>query len=63
MFGPRINVEPEELYLEKEETFPNQVIYDLENNEVIIPTSEDEIISQPKSDIKNVNDIQDRDDW
>ena len=62
MFGPRINVEPEELYLEKEETFPNQIIYDLENNEVTIPTSEDEIISQPKSDIENVNDIQDRDD-
>jgi hypothetical protein len=46
--------------LEKEETFPNQVIYDLENNEVIIPTSEDEIISQQKSDIENVNDTQDR---
>ena len=46
--------------MEKEETFPNQVIYDLENNEVIIPTSEDEIISQQKSDIENVNDTQDR---
>ena len=49
--------------MEKEETFPNQVIYDLENNEVIIPTSEDEIISQQKSDIENVNDTQDRYDW
>jgi len=47
--------------LEKEETFPNQVIYDLENNKVIVPTSEDEIISQQKSDIENVNDTQDRD--
>jgi hypothetical protein len=46
--------------LEKEETFPNQVIYDLENNKVIVPTSEDEIISQQKSDIENVNDTQDR---
>jgi len=47
--------------LEKEETFPNQVIYDLENNKVIVPTSEDEIISQQKSDIENVNDTQNRD--
>jgi hypothetical protein len=33
----------EELYLEKDEINPNQVIYDLENNKVIIPNSDDEV--------------------
>lgn len=35
----------EDLYWEKDDTNPNQVIYDLENNKIIVPTSEDEIIS------------------
>ena len=41
--------EDQTLYWETDDTNPNQVIYDLENNETIIPTSEDEIIlpSQP----------------
>jgi hypothetical protein len=41
--------EDQNLYWETDDTNPNQVIYDLENNETIIPTSEDEIIlpSQP----------------
>jgi hypothetical protein len=29
--------------LEKDEINPNQVIYDLENNKVIIPNSDDEV--------------------
>ena len=33
----------EPLYWEKDDTNPNQVIYDLEKNVVIIPQSEDEI--------------------
>jgi len=37
----------EDLYWEKDDTNPNQVIYDLENNKIIVPTSEDEIISLP----------------
>ena len=36
--------EDQNLYWETDDTNPNQVIYDLENNETIIPTSEDEII-------------------
>jgi hypothetical protein len=35
------------LYWEKDDINPNQVIYDLENNKVIIPMSEDEIILTP----------------
>jgi hypothetical protein len=30
------------LYWEKDDTNPNQVIYDLENNKVIIPNSEED---------------------
>ena len=37
----------EDLYWEKDDTNPNQVIYDLENNKIIVPTSEDDIISLP----------------
>ena len=33
----------ESLYWEKDDTNPNQVIYDLEKDVVIIPQSEDEI--------------------
>jgi hypothetical protein len=32
----------DELYWEKDDTNPNQVIYDLENNKVIIPDSEED---------------------
>lgn len=35
------------LYWEKDDINPNQIIYDLENNKVIIPMSEDEIIITP----------------
>jgi hypothetical protein len=35
----------ENLYWETDDTNPNLVIYDLENNQTIIPTSEDEIIT------------------
>jgi hypothetical protein len=35
--------EDENLYWETDDTNPNQVIYDLENNQTIIPTSEEEI--------------------
>jgi len=37
----------EDLYWEKDDTNPNQIIYDLENNKVIIPTSEEEIVVSP----------------
>jgi hypothetical protein len=36
------NEEP--LYWEVDDVNPNQIIYDLENNQTIIPTSEDEIV-------------------
>jgi hypothetical protein len=41
--------EPENLYWEVDDVNPNQVIYDIENNEVIIPTSEEEITVLPES--------------
>lgn len=49
----------EDLYWEKEDINPNQVIYDLENNKIIIPTSEEEITTlpapiSPKFVVKNV---------
>lgn len=40
--------EDQNLYWETDDTNPNQVIYDLENNETIIPTSEEEIILPPQ---------------
>lgn len=38
-----LKVSNEPLYWEKDDTNPNQVIYDLEKDMVIIPQSEDEI--------------------
>jgi hypothetical protein len=35
------------LYWEKDESNPNQVIYDLENDEMIIPNSEEDIVVTP----------------
>lgn len=47
--------EPETLYWEGDDTNPNQIIYDLENNEVIIPNSEEEIVlPQIKTDEQNL---------
>ena len=43
----------EDLYWEKDDNNPNQIIYDLENNQVIIPLSEEEIIT-PTPTPKNV---------
>ena len=40
--------ESENLYWEADDVNPNQVIYDIENNEVIIPTSEEEITVIPE---------------
>jgi len=37
----------ENLYWESDDINPNQIIYDLENNKVIIPSSEEEIIIEP----------------
>jgi ABC-type uncharacterized transport system substrate-binding protein len=54
-------IQEESLYWEKDDINPNQVIYDLENNKVIIPDNEDEIIEPevtqegPKLIIKNVS--------
>jgi hypothetical protein len=48
-FGPRkrknkrIIDNDDELYWEKDDTNPNQIIYDLENNKIIIPNSEDDL--------------------
>jgi hypothetical protein len=35
----------EDLYLEVDDVNPNQVIYDLENNTVIVPTEEEEMVT------------------
>lgn len=40
----------ETLYWESDDTNPNQVIYDLENNKTIIPTSEEEINTLPQGE-------------
>lgn len=45
-----IDSKDENLYWETDDTNPNQVIYDLENNQTIIPTSEEEIISSPQGE-------------
>ena len=46
----------EDLYWETDDVNPNIVIYDLENNQTIIPTSEEEITGQPKKVIsRNVS--------
>ena len=46
----------EDLYWESEDVNPNIVIYDLENNQTIIPASEEEITGQPKKVIsRNVS--------
>ena len=39
--------ETDDLYWEQDEPGPNQVIYDLENDQVIIPNSEDEVTVTP----------------
>lgn len=39
-----IDLSNENLYWETEDVNPNMVIYDLENNQTIVPQSEDEII-------------------
>jgi hypothetical protein len=43
----------ENLYWETEDINPNMVIYDLENNQTIVPQSEDEIII-PTSPVEKV---------
>ena len=40
----------ENLYWETEDINPNLVIYDLENNQTIIPTSEEEINTLPQGE-------------
>ena len=44
----------ETLYWESDDTNPNQVIYDLENNQTIIPTSEEEINTPQQSQVEKV---------
>lgn len=45
----------ETLYWEGDDVNPNQVIYDLENNEVIIPNSEEDIVlPQTKKEEQNL---------
>ena len=43
--------EDENLYWETDDTNPNQIIYDLENNQTIIPTSEEEEIIAPPTPV------------
>jgi hypothetical protein len=45
-----IDSKEETLYWESDDTNPNQVIYDLENNKTIIPTSEEEINTLPQGE-------------
>ena len=52
-YGPKREFETpksteDDIYWEKDDINPNQVIYDLENNEVIIPKTEEEIIVTPQ---------------
>jgi hypothetical protein len=35
------------IYTEVDEINPNQIIYDLDNDQIIVPLSEDDIITQP----------------
>ena len=49
-----IDSKEETLYWESDDTNPNQVIYDLENNQTIIPTSEEEIITPQQSQVEKV---------
>ena len=44
---PTPTYEEETLYWERDDINPNQVIYDLDNNEVIVPSSEDEAVITP----------------
>ena len=45
----------ETLYWEGDDVNPNQIIYDLENNEVIIPDSEEDItLPQTKKEEQNL---------
>ena len=46
-----IDSKEETLYWESDDTNPNQVIYDLENNQTIIPTSEEEEIIAPPTPV------------
>ena len=48
--SPTLQSQEEELYWEKDDINPNQVIYDLENNKTIIPTSDEELIGPPTDD-------------
>ncbi len=41
----------DELYWERDEINPNQVIYDLENNKIIIPNSEDDDLNNKSEQI------------
>ncbi len=49
-----IDSKEETLYWESDDINPNQVIYDLENNQTIIPTSEEEIITPQQSQVEKV---------
>ena len=41
----------DELYWEKDDVNPNQVIYDLENDKIIIPNSEDDDLNNKSEQI------------
>ena len=38
---------PDDLYWETDDINPNHIIYDLDNNEIIIPSEEEEITTTP----------------
>lgn len=49
-----VDSKDESVYWESEDTNPNLVIYDLENNRTFIPSSEEEIITPQPSPVEKV---------
>jgi len=48
---------PDDLYWETDDSNPNQIIYDLENNEVIIPIDEDIMTTPTPQDLTIIKKI------
>ena len=48
-FTPIISPVEDDLYLESDDVNPNQVFYDLDNNRMIIPETEDDDIIEEQS--------------
>ncbi len=50
---PIISTIEDDLYLESDDVNPNQVFYDLDNNRMIIPENEDDIIEEQSLNFVN----------